>query len=110
MANSYTWIISELEAIPHHEGHENVVSVIHWRRQVDDGKGHVSDIYGTQEIKLNPDENFVSFNNLTSKTVVAWLEGAIGVETITNFDRLLDTQIAELINPPVVTLLPPWVE
>lgn len=108
MSNTYNWIISQLEAYPEHEGHQEVVMTVHWRRQATDGT-HNADIYGSQSVTLNPDEPFIPYADLTQAEVKGWLEAAMGAERVAEMDAALDTQIENQINPPVITPPLPWI-
>lgn len=107
MANTYTWVISQLECYPQHEGNQDVVFTIHWRRQVTDGT-HNADIYGSQSVTLNPDEPFTPYADLTEAQVIGWLEAAFGAETLASQVAALDKQIEDQINPPVIRPPLPW--
>ena len=107
MANSYSWVISQLECIPQHGGLENVVMVIHWRRQATDGL-HMADVYGTQSVTLDPLAPFTTFEQITKEQVEGWLADAMGSERIAELDANLDSQIDALINPPVIRPPLPW--
>lgn len=108
MSNTYKWVISSLECYPEHEGHPDVVFTIHWRRQATDGNGHMGDIYGSQGVTLDADAPFTPFASLTKEQVKGWLESAMGAEKVAELDANLDKQIANQINPPVVTPALPW--
>lgn len=108
MANQYSWIISQLEAYPQHEGKTDVVFTVHWRRQATDGTHH-ADVYGSQSVTLDPDAPFTPYANLTEAQVIGWLEDAMGAENVAAMDAALDTQIENQINPPVITPPLPWV-
>jgi hypothetical protein len=107
MANTYTWVISQLECYPQHEGHSDVVFTIHWRRQATDGT-HNADIYGSQSVTLDPSAPFTPFDQLTEAQVIGWLESAIGAGMLATQEATLDQQIANQINPPVVRPALPW--
>ena len=107
MANTYAWIISALECYPQHEGHTDVVFVIHWRRQATDGT-HNADIYGSQAVTLDAEAPFTPYADLTFDQVVGWLEAALGPETCAAQIVALDQQIENQINPPVVSPPLPW--
>ena len=108
MSNTYTWVISQLDCHSLHEGRENVVFVIHWRRQATDGDGHSAEIYGAHAVDLNPDATFTPYDKLKFNQVVGWLEGAIGEEGLAAQISALDKQIEDQINPPVVRPNLPW--
>lgn len=108
MANTYTWVISQLECYPEHEGKQDVVFVCHWRRQATDGT-HFADVYGSQSVTLDPDAPFTPYADLTQADVEGWLEDAMGAERVAEMDAALDTQIENQINPPVITPPLPWI-
>lgn len=110
MANTYTWVISQLEAYPQHEGHSDVVFTVHWRRQATDGNGHTGDVYGSQSVTLDPDAPFTPYADLTEAQVIGWLEAALGAETLAAQEAALDKQIENQINPPVIRPKLPWAE
>lgn len=108
MSNTYTWVISQLEAYPEKDGHQDVVMTVHWRRQATDGT-HNADIYGSQAVTLDAEAPFTPYADLTFDQVVGWLEGAMGAETLAAQEAALDQQIANQINPPVIRPPLPWV-
>ena len=103
----YSWIISQLECYPQHEGHSDVVFTVHWRRQATDGT-HFADVYGSQSVTLDPDAPFTPYANLTQADVEGWLESAMGEDRVAEMDAALDKQIEDLINPPVLRMPLPW--
>ena len=107
MANTYKWVISQLECYPQHEGHNDVVFTVNWRRQATDGL-HNADIYGSQPVTLDAEAPFTPYADLTFDQVVGWLESALGAETLAAQIVMLDQQIANQINPPVVSPPLPW--
>lgn len=107
MSNTYTWVISQLECYPQHEGHNDVVFTVHWRRQATDGT-HFADVYGSQSVTLNPDAPFTPYANLTEAQVIGWLEAAFGDEQLASQIAALDKQIEDQINPPVLRPPLPW--
>lgn len=107
MANTYKWVISQLDAYPQHEGHTDVVFTVHWRRQATDGT-HSADIYGSQSVTLDAEAPFTPYADLTFDQVVGWLEDAMGAELLAAQVAALDQQIENQINPPVVTPPLPW--
>jgi hypothetical protein len=64
MANTYTWVISQLESYPEADGHEDVVFTVHWRRQATDGT-HTADVYGSQGVTLDAGATFTPYADLT---------------------------------------------
>lgn len=109
MSNTYNWVISHLDCYPQHNGKQDVVFNVHWRRQASDGL-HMADVYGTQAIAFNPSAPFTLFADLTQLQIGGWLEDAMGADRLAEIDAVLDGQISDQINPPVVTLPTPWGE
>ena len=109
MANTYTWVISQLDAYPQQDGHTDVVFTVHWRRQATDGT-YSADIYGSQSVTLDPEAPFTPYEDLTEAQVIGWLEDAMGEEVLAAQVAALDKQIEDQINPPVVVLPLPWAE
>ena len=107
MANTYTWVISQLDCYPQQDNHTDVVFTVHWRRQATDGT-HTADIYGSQAVTLDPNAPFTPYASLTEAQVISWLEDAFGTETLAAQVAALDKQIDDQINPPVVRPALPW--
>jgi len=107
MANTYTWIISQLECYPQYEGHTDVVFTVHWRRQATDGT-HMADVYGSQVVALVPNAPFTPFAQITKAQVEGWLEDAMGTERVADLDATLDKQIESEKNPPIARPALPW--
>jgi hypothetical protein len=108
MANTYTWVISQLDCYPQQDNHTDVVFVVHWRRQATDGT-YNADIYGSQAVTLDPSATYIPYAELTEAIVIGWLEDAFGPEQLEAQKSALDKQIADQINPPVVRPALPWV-
>lgn len=107
MSNTYSWVIDQLDCYPQHEGNQDVVFTIHWRRQATDGT-HTADVYGSQSVTLDPDAPFTAYADLTEAQVIGWLETAMGEETLAAQVASLDKQIEDQINPPVIRPPLPW--
>jgi len=105
--NTYSWVVSQLECYPQHEGRTNVVFTIHWRRQATDG-AHKADIYGSQNIHLDADAPFTPYAEITKAQVEGWLENALGAEKVVELDASLDKQIKDKKNPLVERPALPW--
>ena len=108
MANTYTWVISQLDVYPQHEGHTDVVFTVHWRRQATDGNGHNADIYGSHNFDYDPAYPLTPYNELTEAQIIGWLESAFGAELLAAQESALDKQIENQVNPPVIAPPLPW--
>jgi hypothetical protein len=104
----YNWLISQLDCLPQDGTLENFVVVCHWRRQAHEvvgDKEYNADVYSTQSFSSENVTNFIPYADLTFDIVCGWLESSMDVAAI---DANLDSQIANLINPPIVSPPLPW--
>ena len=111
MAVSYFWTINPLEAYPTHGGESDVVFTAHWQLHATETVGettYTAQSIGTQGVTYHSGSAFVPFEDLTLEIVQGWVEGAMGEEQVNNIKAGLATNIANQINPPVVTLQSPW--
>ncbi|CAB4122929.1 hypothetical protein UFOVP33_78 [uncultured Caudovirales phage] len=106
---TYTWQFPVLDVYPTHQGFTDAVFNMHWRLLCDDGNGHTADAYGTQMAGPIDPNDFIAFADLTLAEVTAWLEAAMGEYDVNVLKASLAQQIADQINPPTVSLPPPWV-
>jgi hypothetical protein len=100
MANTYTWRINAVDCYTSKEGLEKVAYNVHWSYFATDGE-HTASMIGVQSVGEPDLENFVAFEELTEEQVVEWITASIDVEKM---QESLDTQIANLVAPKVVTL------
>ena len=111
MAVSYFWTINPLEAYPTAEGETDVVFTAHWQLHATeevDGTTHTAQSIGTQGLTYEAGTPFTPFEELTLEQVQGWVENAMGEEQVNNLKASLATNIANQINPPIVTLQSPW--
>ena len=123
MENTYNWVVNSLDCIPLIDGQINVVSCIHWgvvatsskTQKITNIDGSTVDIpyssstYGTQPLLYVESAPFTAYDDLTKATVIGWLKTALGATQVAAIQTSLDTQIANLENPPIVTPSLPWV-
>ena len=111
MAVSYFWTINPLEAYPTASGEVDVVFVAHWQLHATEtvsGSTYTAQSIGTQGLTYTSGSAFTPFEELTLEQVQGWVENAMGTGLVDNMKAGLATQIANQINPPVVTLTSPW--
>jgi hypothetical protein len=106
MANSYQWIVSQLDTAPSQDGLTDVVKTVHWRRSANDGAGHSAEIYGSMGCNTPSETDFTAYPDLTFEQICGWLENGLDVNAL---NTTLDTQIENIINPPIIVLPLPWV-
>lgn len=105
MATTYNWVINQLDTAPSEDGLTDVVKVVNWTRQAQDGEINVS-CYGTMACQTPSSTDFTAYPNLTYEQVCGWLDAGLDVPAI---DLNLDGQIENIKNPPIIVLPLPWV-
>lgn len=102
--NTYTWIIEQMQCIPQDGYMSDVVINVAWRCNGTDGTYNAT-VYSTCSVPA-PSGTFTPYASLTQDQVLGWI-WANGVDQAAT-EANLDTQIANLVNPPVVALPLPW--
>ena len=107
MANTYSWIINALDAKIHKDDLDNVIYTVHWSfiGQDDSEEPISASSIGTLGVKYNPENPFISYDDLTKEDVVGWLEDGLDVDSM---KENLDKQIELEKNPVDETLRPDW--
>ena len=108
MSNSFTWVINAMDCYPQDAGQTDVVFTVHWTLNGTDGSGHNGSVYGTVGVTYTAGEPFTPYAQLTQAQVVGWVEAALGPEQVAAMEANINTQIANQINPPVVSPPLPW--
>jgi len=106
MSITYTWNVNTMDTAPSQDGLSNVVKVIHWRLNANDGT-HYVDSYSTVSLDTPDSENFTDFSDLTEEQVIGWVESKVDVAKI---KEGLEKQLEALANPPIVVKQGPWVQ
>lgn len=106
---SYTWVIEQLDCYPEKDGETDVVFVIHWRLNAQQGQ-YAASAYGTVNVTYAPGEPFTPYADLTQEQVVGWTQAALGPEQVAQLEANLAASIAAQANPPVVSPPLPWTE
>ena len=107
MANTYNWKINALDAKIHENDLDNVIYTIHWSfiGQDDSEEPVMASLIGTLGVQYNPENPFISYDDLTKEDVVGWLESGLDVDSM---KENLDKQIELKKNPVDETLRPNW--
>ena len=100
---NYTWNNKTVDTYPTLEGNTDVIFNVHWRLTGQDEDGNVGSSYGTQSLETSDLSNFTAFADITEEDINGWVETALGEEKVTGLKASIDAQIAEQINPTVVT-------
>lgn len=107
MAITYKWIIKQLECYPQQNNKTNVVFRIHWIREATDGT-HSAQVYGCQDVELEPNAPFTPYSDLKFEQIVSWVEKSLGTKKLTEQVAGLNAAIQAQITPPVIQLPLPW--
>lgn len=108
MSTTYTWEVTNLESFETINELTNVVSVIHWTLQADDGVNSTA-INGTVNLDAPEANTFVNYNDLTQEQVIGWVKTKLGTTLETGYYQYLDEKLLELAKPVVITTPLPWV-
>jgi hypothetical protein len=76
----------------------DVVYNIHWKL-TGEKEGHEAEAIGTVAVALDPDADFIPFEDLTNSIITGWAESAIGADGVLGIKDGIDSQIQEMITP-----------
>ena len=107
MANTYIWVIEAMDCVPQEDGQTDVVMTVHWRQNATDGTYNAT-VYGAVGLTYTAGSPFTPYADLTQQQVIGWAQDALGAEQCAQITSNLDQQIADQVNPPVVTPPLPW--
>lgn len=107
MSITNTWSVSQMDCYPTYEGETDVVFTVHWLLTATDGT-YVGSAYGSCGVTLDEGSTFTPYADLTQDQVIGWVQAALGAEQVAAFEANVAQQIADQINPPVVTPPLPW--
>jgi hypothetical protein len=96
-----------MDAYPEQDGETDVVFTVHWTLSATDGTYNGS-VYGSVGVTLDEGSTFTPYAELTEAQVVGWVQTALGAEQVAAYEANVAEQIANQINPPVVTPPLPW--
>lgn len=110
MANTYTWIIEQMDCYPTNPQPDCVFNV-HWRCNGTDTASppNFATTYSVQAVPYDTAESYIPYDQLTPDIVIGWVQEALGAEGVAGVQSNLDSQLAMLENPPVVSPPLPWI-
>lgn len=108
MSITNTWSVVQMDCYPQADGETDVVFTVHWTLTGTDGT-YTGSVYGSQAVTVDPAAPFTPYADLTQDQVIGWVQDAMGPEQVTAYEDNVAAQIANQINPPVVTPPLPWV-
>jgi len=109
MTTTYTWNCRTVDVHPLEGDESNVVYNIHWivtgtSDQLDsDGNAYSASNIGTQMLTVNPEGEFVPFEDLTNDVVVGWTKSVMGEEQVTSIETSIQSQIDSQVTPTSIT-------
>jgi hypothetical protein len=106
MATEIVWNVSELNCLPDAEGKQDYVICCHWQCNGVDGD-YSGSVYSTCSFAVVQGEAFTPYDQLTQDQVLGWV-WANGVDKAAT-EAAVEQQIANQINPPIVSPPLPWV-
>jgi hypothetical protein len=102
---TYQWVIVQLDCKPSLDGLQDYVVTCHWRYNAK-YQDVLVDIYGACSFNENPEQdNFIPYEDLQESDVIGWLESTLDISAM---QSSLDTQIENVLNPPIVSPPLPW--
>ncbi len=110
MATIYNWNCKTVDVHPTEGSETDVVYNVHWivtgvSDELDsEGNAYQSTSIGTQTVPLDPESEFIPFEDLTNETVVGWTKNAMGEEQVTSIETGIQQAIDLEINPTSVTM------
>jgi hypothetical protein len=109
MTITNTWAVVQMDAYPEYEGEADVVFTVHWTLTGTDGT-YVGGVYGSVGVTVDEGAAFTPYEDLTEEQVIGWVQDALGEEQVASYVANVAQQIADQIDPPVVTPPLPWSE
>jgi hypothetical protein len=96
-----------MDAYPEYEGEADVVFTVHWTL-IGTDETYVGSVYGSVGVSLDEGATFTPYEDLTEAQVIGWVQDALGAEQVAAYEANVAQQIADQIDPPVVTPPLPW--
>lgn len=100
---TYTWNNKTVDTYPDLDGNADVIFNVHWRLTGEDTDGSVGSTYGTISLDTSDLSDFTAFADITEADINGWVEAAMGEDEVQAKKDAIDAQIAEIVNPTVVT-------
>ena len=107
---TFNWNCKTVDVYPTDENYADVVYNVHCivtgtSDQLDpQDNPYTATSIGTQTLNTSDITDFIPFEDLTNEEVVAWTQGAMGEEQVTQIETNIDAQIENLITPTSLTL------
>lgn len=116
MANTYAWEIMKLtyNSGPDDEGHTDIVVRIDWAlHATSEDEQYKARVIGRSEIEVDPEVQWIPYDEITEAQVVSWVEGSKGEDGMVAMKNGLDGNIRKQEHPKSTSANPgkfPWDE
>jgi hypothetical protein len=99
-----------MDCYPQAQGQSDVVFTVHWTCTGTDGAtpAHTASVYTTTAVTYTAGSPYTPYAQLTNAQVVGWVQAVLGTAGVAAVEASIDTQIANQINPPVISPPLPW--
>jgi hypothetical protein len=111
MNATITWRVGVMECYPTYDQNIDVVFTVHWDclgEETVSGSTYNGRVYGSTGVTFHSGSDFTPYEDLTQPQVLGWVWDAMGSGSKENYEAAVQSQINNLINPPVVTPPLPW--
>ena len=111
MSATITWRVGVMECYPTYDQNIDVVFTVHWDclgEETVSGSTYNGRVYGATGVTFHSGSDFTPYEDLTQPQVLGWVWDAMGSGSKENYENSVQTQINNLINPPIVTPPLPW--
>ena len=108
MTTTYTWLVEYMSCYPQADGEADVVFTVGWRCNAEDTSTppFTATQYGTVGVTYVAGEPYTPYADLTQDQVLGWVwTSGVDKDAV---ETSLATDIANQVNPPVVTPPLPW--
>ena len=100
-----------MECYPTYDQNTDVVFTVHWDclgSETVSGSTYNGRVYGATGVTFHSGSDFTPYENLIPSQVLGWVWDAMGSGSKENYENSVQSQINNLINPPIVTPPLPW--
>ena len=100
-----------MECYPTYDQNTDVVFTVHWDclgSEIVSGSTYNGRVYGATGVTFHSGSDFTPYENLIPSQVLGWVWDAMGSGSKENYENSVQSQINNLINPPIVTPPLPW--
>ena len=111
MSATINWRVGVMECYPSYDQNTDVVFTVHWDclgSETVSGSTYNGRVYGATGVTFHSGSDFTPYENLIPSQVLGWVWDAMGSGSKENYENSVQSQINNLINPPIVTPPLPW--